>query len=95
MKVHSKDVIYSEGDHADEIFFISNGWVKLYIDINQGLGELNLNRNLVPFNLYVAGSYFGDVDVLVNESKNMRDGTAMAEVVTNLLVLNRKDLKQI
>lgn len=54
------------------------------------MGEVNL----VPFNLYVAGSYFGDVDVLVPAIKE-RDGTAMAEVSTNLLVLNRKDLKYI
>lgn len=55
------------------------------------MGEVNL----VPFNLYVAGSYFGDVDVLVPENWNEWDGTAMAEVVSNLLVLSWKDLKVI
>lgn len=34
IKVHLKDVIYNQGDLAEEIFFISNGRVKLYIDIN-------------------------------------------------------------
>ena len=52
------------------------------------MGELNLT----PFNLYIAGSYFGDVDVLIPSIKE-RDGTAQAEVSTSLLVLNRKDLK--
>jgi CRP-like cAMP-binding protein len=89
MKVHAKDVLYNQGDHAEEIFFIVKGRVKLYYDLNEGIGE----PNNVPFNLYVEGSYFGDADILVNEGRDGRDGTAEAETVSQLLILNRKELK--
>jgi len=42
MKVHAKDILYNQGDHAEEIFFISQGRVKLYVDLNQGIGDPNL-----------------------------------------------------
>ena len=91
MKVSAKDVLYNQGDHAEEIFFIVKGRVKLFYDVSEGFGE----PNNVPFNLYVEGSYFGDCDVLVNEGSDGRDGTAEADTESQLLVLNRKDLKML
>lgn len=89
MNVHPKDVLYNQGDHAEEIFFIVKGRVKLFYDLSEGLGE----PNNVPFNLYVEGSYFGDLEILVEERAEGRDGTAEADDVCQLLVLNRKDCK--
>ena len=63
------------------------GRVKIYYDVSEGFGDPNLH----PFNLYVEGSYFGDSDILVNEGKDGRDGTAMADLVSHLLVLVRKE----
>jgi CRP-like cAMP-binding protein len=63
MKVYPKDTLYQQGDYAEEVFFIFQGRIKLYIDLNEaGEGE-SMN---VPFNLYVEGSYFGDSDIFPN-----------------------------
>lgn len=47
----------------------------MYYDVNlmQGLPTL-----LIPFNLYVEGSYFGDSDIFVEDGRNVRDCTAVA-----------------
>jgi CRP-like cAMP-binding protein len=34
-----QDTLYSSGDHADEIYFIKKGRLKLYIDANEGNEE--------------------------------------------------------
>ncbi len=60
MKVYAADTLYYQGDYAEEVFFIYQGRIKLYIDLNEtGTGE----QNNAPFNLYVEGSYFGDSDI--------------------------------
>ena len=40
MRVYSKDILYNEKDHADEIFFILKGRVKISFDISaeEGFG---------------------------------------------------------
>jgi CRP-like cAMP-binding protein len=60
MKVYSKDVLYMQGDHPEEVFFIQKGRVKLFYDLNEGGTPFN-----IPFNMYVEGSYFGDLEVLL------------------------------
>jgi CRP-like cAMP-binding protein len=50
---------------------------------------------LVPFNLYIEGSYFGDSDILVDNQKNIRDSTAIADVRSELLVITRLELLNI
>ncbi len=40
-------------------------------------------------NLHVQGSYFGDNDVLINNGRNGRDTTAIAETECQLLVLTK------
>lgn len=47
---------------------------------------------MVPFNVYVEGSYFGDSDIFVDESRSVRDSTAIASVVSYLLVITKKEL---
>ena len=36
MKVYSKDILYSQGDHPEEVFFIQKGRVKLCYDVTEG-----------------------------------------------------------
>jgi len=36
MKVYAKDILYSQGDTAEEVFFIMKGKVKIYVDIGEG-----------------------------------------------------------
>ena len=78
LKVYEEDVLYNQGDTAEEVFFILKGRVKLYCDANEG--DEKLGQNPLPFNLYVEGSYFGDSDVLGRDVKDGRDGSAIAEV---------------
>lgn len=87
MKVYPKDLLYSEGDYAEEIFFIFKGRIKMYIDT-----KLPDDPPSIPFNLYVEGSYFGDSDIFVSSSLNNRDCTAKAEVESNLLVITRVEI---
>lgn len=89
MKVYAKDQLYCEQDYAEEVFFIFEGRIKLHVNIN------NLHYGgpiLVPFNLYVEGSYFGDSDIFVTDTRNIRDSTAVADVRSELLVITRKEL---
>ena len=67
MRFYEKDLIYRQQEQAEEVFFIYEGEVTLFLDIND-------NRNsepvLVPFNKYLKGSYFGDNDIFC---KQLRD----------------------
>jgi CRP-like cAMP-binding protein len=53
MKVDKDDVIYCEGDFAEEIYFIKSGKIKLYA------------KNGFPFASYKEGQHFGDPEVLI------------------------------
>ena len=46
----------------------------------------------VPFNMYIGGSYFGDSDVLNDET---RDGTALVDAESNLFAISKKDIKEV
>ena len=60
-KAFSQDMLYYQGDHPEEIFFILQGRVKLKYDITEGLAyEPKYN---IPFNMYTQGSYFGDIEI--------------------------------
>ena len=92
MKVYQKDTLYNQNDYAEEVFFILNGRVKMYINAS----EMHDGKvNLLAFNLYVEGSYFGDSEIFINEDRNQRDCTAMAETECQLLVITRKELTEI
>ena len=64
IKVDKDDVIYCEGDFAEEIYFIKTGKVKLYA------------KNGFSFISYKEGQHFGDTDVIYRET---RDGKAVAQ----------------
>ena len=46
----------------------------------------------MPFNMYIGGSYFGDSDVLIDET---RDGTALVDAESNLFAISKKDIKEV
>jgi hypothetical protein len=62
------------------------GNVTLYLDIND---QLNGAPNLLAFNKYEAGSYFGDSDIFCQQ---LRDSTAMCLSDVNALILSKDDL---
>jgi CRP-like cAMP-binding protein len=67
-KVYKQDSLFSQGDSADEIYFVQQGSFTLLIDISDYLNaeELGIDPKTesfnVPFNSYASGSYFGDED---------------------------------
>ena len=74
-KLYQGDILYSEGDTADEITFIISGSVTLYQDISdlielpEKLIDIEKDAFNVPFTLYRTGSYFGDEDVLLTDAR--------------------------
>ena len=96
MKVYQKDILYNQGDYAEEVFFILKGRVKMYYDVNESLLEKQEKSEKViinmPFNLYVEGSYFGDSDIFLSDDRNNRECTAIAACESQLLVITRKEL---
>ena len=54
-------------------------------------GEID-EQFYVPFNMYIGGSYFGDSDVLNDET---RDGTALVDAESNLFAISKKDIKEV
>jgi CRP-like cAMP-binding protein len=76
------------------VYFIKQGKIKLYYDINLNDPDMMESFNL-PFIAYVEGSYFGDSDIFFQDDSNGRDGTATADSEVHLLVLGKKDLNAI
>ena len=59
-------------------------------DINAGQD----NPINVPFNMYVEGSYFGDLEILLSRYKKLgRDSTAIVDSECHLLVIGSKEIK--
>lgn len=79
-------------DHADDIYFIFKGKVKLMFDMLEGQTD---EPQYAPFNMYVEGSYFGDSDVLGDHENEGRDGTAIVDAESNLYVITRKSLLEV
>lgn len=68
--LYKNDIVFSEGDIADEIIFVLRGSVTLFVDISDlvelpegTIDDQNQAFN-VPIVVYNKGSYFGDEDVL-------------------------------
>eukprot|EP00347_Sterkiella_histriomuscorum_P004721 403359363 len=72
IKLEKSDVLYWRGDHAEDIYFIIKGSIKLYTDKGY------------PFIKYTEGDFFGDSDTLLNLA---RDGKAIALTHLKLMVL--------
>ena len=71
MRFFEKDYIYRQQEQAEEVIFLYEGDVTLYLDIND---QINGKPQLIAFNKYLAGSYFGDSDIFCCK---LRDSTAM------------------
>lgn len=89
MNFFAGEYLYIQNEHADEVYFILKGKVKLMYDLTDG--EIPKPYN-IPFNMYVEGSYFGDSDVLADNEREGRDGTALVDAESVIFVITRKDL---
>jgi hypothetical protein len=58
--------LYSEGDGAEDILFVVDGKIKLYVDISEQInlpsGTIDFRKQgfNVPICMFETGSYFGD-----------------------------------
>lgn len=90
-KAFSKDMLYYQGDHPEELFFILFGKVQLKYDITEGM-VIDRTYN-IPFNMYTQGSYFGDIELLLTDLKtNGRDGTAEVDAESSFLFVTKSKL---
>ena len=66
------DILFSQGDQAEEIFFIFHGGVLLYVDLSEIVDMKQFVKEdsafNVPLAIYSNGSYFGDNDVLLQRN---------------------------
>ena len=87
----AKDMLYYQGDHPEELFFILTGKVKLLFDITEGMAT-NRKYN-IPFNMYTSGSYFGDIELLAAKKDQVgRDGTAEVDSMSQILFITKVNL---
>ena len=93
MNFFAGEYLYFENDTPEEIFFIlkerGNGKVLLMYDLIEG--EVD-EQFYIPFNMYSAGSYFGDSDVLGDMP---RDGTALVDAESSLFVVSKYDITEV
>mmetsp|Transcript_19541 Transcript_19541/g.18657 ORF Transcript_19541/g.18657 Transcript_19541/m.18657 type:complete len:121 (+) Transcript_19541:355-717(+) len=89
MRVYSKDIIYSQFDPPEDLYFILKGNIKLMFDIYDGTKKKPRN---VVFTVYIEGQYFGDSELFTNAGKYGRDGSAVADNESHLLVIEKKIL---
>jgi len=66
-----KDIVYSQGDQAEEIHFLFHGEIILYKDVSDFIDMKDVvkmeNTFNIPFASYLTGSYFGDNDALIKK----------------------------
>jgi len=90
-KAFSKDMLYYQGDHPEELFFILAGKVQIKYDITEGM-VVDRKYN-IPFNMYTQGSYFGDIELLIPDlAINGRDGTAEVDAESSFLFITKINL---
>jgi len=68
LNMFDNDILYSQGDQAEELFFMLKGNVLLYVDISELVDMSNYIQPDQCFNVALAvysdGSYFGDSDII-------------------------------
>lgn len=92
MNFFAGEYLFTQREQAEEVYFIFKGKVKLMYDLTEGETDIPY---LIPFNMYVEGSYFGDSDVLADTSNEGRDGTALVDAKSIIYVIVGKDLLQV
>ena len=77
VRMVASEVVFKEGDYAEEIFFMVKGKVSL----KTAYGHV--------FKSYLQGSYFGEVEVLFNKLR--QETVQVASVNAEFLVISRRD----
>ena len=107
-KIYRFDSLFSQGDAAEEIYFVLKGSFALLIDIAEHIDceKYDIVRETesfnVPFNSYSDGSYFGDEDTLCElkqdeegeQNKRYRKTTSSAQKDTDVMFIKVTALKE-
>lgn len=79
---YENDILFNQGDQAEEVFFVFSGQIMLYVDIVDFLNMEPFIKSDQSFNLplsvYVNGSYFGDNEVFL-QTNGFRNTTAICQ----------------
>uniref|UniRef100_A0A7S3CPI6 Cyclic nucleotide-binding domain-containing protein n=1 Tax=Strombidium rassoulzadegani TaxID=1082188 RepID=A0A7S3CPI6_9SPIT len=72
LNLFDNDILFSQGDQAEEVFFIFHGSVLLYVDLSE-IVDMSIyvkedSSFNVPLAIYSNGSYFGDNDVMLQRN---------------------------
>lgn len=82
MNLYDNDILYSQGDQAEELFFVDIGSILLYVDVLDFLNMEPFHTTdqvfNIPMAIYSDGSYFGDNDMLLNKN-GYRTSTAVCQ----------------
>lgn len=87
MKVYKDDALYGQNDPAEEVFFIIKGRVKQYYNIF--CQRPDKDAQYLPVNVVTEGSYFGDIEVILNQGRDVRKTMTVAKVESQLLVVTK------
>ena len=87
MKVYRGDALYGQNDPPEEIFFIIKGRVKHYFNIFSHRPDKE--AHYIPVNVSVEGTYFGDIECILNQGQDVRKTMAVALEECQLLVITR------
>ena len=107
-KLYKGDILYSEGDVAEEIIFILSGTFTMHVDFSETIKlpeqhEKAINSFNVPIVAYSDGSYFGDDDILadidleVNHNENdkiFRSFTVEANTDAEIMTIKKRHLQE-
>lgn len=99
MLMYVNDILYSQGDTAEDVFFIYKGSVLLYVDLTDlvDMTSYQLLDATRCFNVAVAlfssSSYFGDNDVLLH-TNGWRSHTAICQEETHIHTIHRDTLME-
>jgi len=82
LTLYDKDILFSHGDLAEEIYFIFTGSILIYTDLSDIIDMRNLVKSdgafNVPITVYSSGSIFGDSDAMMGIN-NYRTVTATSQ----------------
>lgn len=82
MSLYDNDILFNQGDQAEEIFFVYQGSVLLYVDVLDFMDmEPFIKRDQafnMPLAIYSNGSYFGDNDMMLQRN-GFRTSTAICQ----------------
>jgi len=97
INLFENDILFSQGDQAEEIFFIFHGRVLILFDLTDIVNMKTLVKDNecfnVPICIYSDGSYFGDNDVILQRN-GYRQMTAVCQQDCQIFSIKNNALEE-